>query len=57
MQAEGGKAGGRTGILSESLLHGGPELHERPLLLKQNVWRRVKVVKDWQDVVQKREGA
>ena len=41
--------GGRTGILPELLLCGGPELHERVLLLMEDIWRRGKVVKDWQD--------
>ena len=44
-----GKAGGRTGILPELLLHGGAELQDRLLLLMDDVWKRGKVVKDWQD--------
>ena len=44
-----GKAGGRTGILLELLLHGGAELQDRLLLLMDDVWKRGKVVKDWQD--------
>ena len=44
-----GKAGGRTGILPELLLHGGAELQDRLLLLMEDVWKRGKVVKDWQD--------
>ena len=43
-----GKAGGRTGILPELLLHGGAELQDRLLLLMDDVWKRGKVVKDWQ---------
>ena len=44
-----GKAGGRTGILPELLLYGGAELQDRLLLLMDDVWKRGKVVKDWQD--------
>ena len=44
-----GKVGGRTGILPELLLYGGPELQDRLLLMMEDVWRRGKVVKDWQD--------
>ena len=43
-----GRAGGRTGILPELLLHGGAELQDRLLLLMDDVWKRGKVVKDWQ---------
>ena len=31
------------------LLYGGPELQDRLLLLMEDVWRRGKAVKDWQD--------
>ena len=44
-----GKAGGKTGILPELLLSGGPDLYDRLLLLIADVWKRGKVVKDWQD--------
>ena len=45
-----GKAGGRTGILPELLLYGGPELQDRLFLLMEDVWRRGKVANDWQIV-------
>ena len=44
-----GKAGGRTGILPELLLYGGAELHDRLLLLMEDIWERRIVVKDWRD--------
>ena len=44
-----GKAGGRTGILPELVLYGGPELQERLLLLMDDIWRGGTVVKDWWD--------
>ena len=45
-----GKAGGRMGILPELLLYGGAELQDRLLLLmEKDVWKKGKVVKDWQD--------
>ena len=31
------------------LLYGSPELQDRLFLLMEDVWRRGKVVKDWQD--------
>ena len=43
-----GKADGRTGILPELLLYGGAELQDRLLLLIEDIWKKVKVVKDWQ---------
>ena len=44
-----GKAGGRTGILSELLRHGGAELHDRLLKLVQEVCEEGVVVGDWKD--------
>ena len=46
-----GKAGGRTGILPELIVHGGTELWERLLELMQKVWEEQKVVSDWRDAV------
>ena len=43
------KAGGRTRILQELLLYGGAELQDRLLLLMEGIWKKGKVVKDWQD--------
>ena len=37
------------GILPELLLYGGAELQDRLLLLMEDVWKKGKVVKDWQD--------
>ena len=44
-----GKAGGRTGILPDLVLYGGPEFQERLLLLMDDIWRGGTVVKDWRD--------
>ena len=44
-----GKAGGRTGILPELILCGGPQLHHRLLVLMQEVWKVGYVVQDWKD--------
>ena len=43
------KAGGRTGILPELLLYGGPELHDRLIVLMEDIWKGGTVVKDWKD--------
>ena len=45
------KAGGKTGILPELLLCGGPVLHDRLLQLMQDVWRDDEVVADWKNAV------
>ena len=45
------KAGGKTGILPELLLCGGPVLHDRLLQLMQDVWRDGDVVADWKNAV------
>ena len=44
-----GKTGGRTGILPELLIYGGPELQDRLLQLMIDMWKGGKAVKDWQD--------
>jgi len=44
-----GKAGGRTGILPELILCGGPELQHRLLVLMREVWKSGCVVQDWKD--------
>ena len=44
-----GKTGGRTGILLELLIYGGPELQDRLLQLMIDMWKGGKAVKDWQD--------
>ena len=44
-----GKAGGRTGILPELILCGGPELQHRLLKLMKEVWKVGYVVQDWKD--------
>jgi len=44
-----GKAGGRTGILSELILCGGPELQCRLLVLTREVWKIGCEVQDWKD--------
>ena len=41
-----GKAGGKTGILLELLLYGSKELHDRLLMLMEDIWKRGSVVKD-----------
>ena len=43
------KAGGRAGILPELLLYGGPELHDRLIVLMEDIWKGGTVVKDWKD--------
>ena len=43
------KAGGKTGILPELLLFGGPVLQDRLLQLMQDIWRDGEVVADWKD--------
>jgi len=44
-----GKTRGRTGVLPELVLYGGPELQERLLLLVGDIWRGGTVVRDWRD--------
>ena len=44
-----GKAGGKTGILPELLINGGPLLFNRLLQLMKDVWHTGDVVKDWKD--------
>jgi hypothetical protein len=44
-----GKAGGKTGILPELLIYGGPLLFNRLLQLMKDVWHTGDVVKDWKD--------
>ena len=44
-----GKAGGRTGILPELILCGGPEIQHRLLVLMKEVWKEGCVVQDWKD--------
>ena len=46
-----GKAGGKTGILSELLLCGGPELQDRLLQVMQDMWEHGTVVDEWRDAV------
>ena len=43
------RAGGKTGILPELLLCGGPVLRGRLLQLMQDIWRDGEVVADWKD--------
>lgn len=43
------KAGGKTGILPELLVHGGADLHDRLLQLIQDEWQEGTVVEDWRD--------
>ena len=43
------KAGGRTGILPELILCGGPVLQHRLLVLMREMWTAGSVVKDWRD--------
>ena len=44
-----GKAGGKTGIMPELIVHGGAELIDRLLQLIQHVWQEGTVVEDWRD--------
>ena len=44
-----GKIGGRTGILLELILCGGPEIWHRLLVLMKEVWKTGCVVQDWKD--------
>ena len=46
-----GKAGGKSGIVPELLLHGGMELRERVLQVMQDMWGGGGVVSDWKDAV------
>ena len=45
------KAGGKSGVLPELILHGGVDLWDRMLEVMQKVWEEGKVVRDWQDAV------
>ena len=44
-----GKAAGRTGVLPELILCGGPELQCKLLVLMREVWKMGCVVQDWKD--------
>ena len=44
-----GKASGKSGILPELLICGGPELTQRLLCLMTEIWHAGEVVKDWMD--------
>ena len=44
-----GKARGRTGVLPEMILCGGPVLHHRLLVLLEAIWMPGVVVRDWKD--------
>ena len=45
------KAGGKSGILPELVIHGGPELWGRILKLMEQVWEDGEVVSAWRDAV------
>ena len=45
------KAGGKSGILPELVIHGGPELWGRILKLMEQVWKEGEVVSAWCDAV------
>ena len=45
------KAGGKSGILPELVIHGGPELWSRILKLMEQVWKDGEVVSAWRDAV------
>ena len=45
------KAGGKSGVLPELILHGGVDLWDRMLEVMQKVWEEDKLVRDWQDAV------
>ena len=45
------KAGGKSGVLPELILHGGVDLWDRMLEVMRKVWEEGKVVRDWQDAV------
>ena len=45
------KAGVKSGVLPELILHGGVDLWDRMLEVMQKVWEEGKVVRDWQDAV------
>ena len=45
------KAGGKSGVLPELILHGGVDLLDRMLEVMQKVWEEGKVVRNWQDAV------
>ena len=45
------KAGGKSGILSELITYGGPELWDRILKLMEQMWMNGQVVADWKDAV------
>ena len=44
-----GKAGGKTGIMPELIVHRGAELTDRLLQLIQHVWQEGTVVEDWRN--------
>ena len=46
-----GKAGGKSGILSELIQCGGPEFEGRIMKLMEQVWEEGCVVDDWRDAV------
>ena len=45
------KAGGKSDILPELILSGGPELWDRVLTMIKQVWEDSMVVRDWQDAL------
>ena len=45
------KAGGKSDVLPELILHGGVDLWDRMLEVMRKVWEEGKVVRDWQDAV------
>lgn len=45
------KAGGKSGILPELILHGGATLWEHLLLLMQEIWKEGTVVASWRDAL------
>ena len=44
-----GKAGGKTGIAPELVVHGGADLWDRMLELMREIWKEKRVVEDWKD--------
>ena len=45
------RAGGKSDILPELILYGGPYLWDRVLKIMEQMWEDGKVVKDWQDAL------
>ena len=45
------KAGGKSGVLPELILHSGVDMWNRMLEVIQKVWAEAKMVRDWQDAV------